>query len=84
MKKPIKTYKAAHLYSKLYGKSAYDAYVRREKEIDALMRETRIVRGKPCKVHPAAEIIALREANFRNMKAGKRRLPSLSAIRLAA
>ena len=60
MKKVIRTYKTSELYTKLYGREAYEAWKAREAEIDALMRQG----GVSCKA-----IIEMREDNFRKMKA---------------
>ena len=59
MKKAIRTYKTSELYTKLYGRAAYEAWQMREAEIDALMR-----RGV-CR----RDVVAMREDNFRRMKA---------------
>ena len=55
----IKVMKAADCYVKLYGRKAYDAYVKREAEIDSMMKDSRI---------KMSTIIGMREANFRRMK----------------
>ena len=66
MKKGMKIMKAAQLYTKEYGAAAYKAYLRREAEIDALMKDKR---------HTVRDICRLREDNFRRMKAeGERRM----------
>ena len=59
MKKAIRTYKTSELYTKLYGRVAYEAWQAREAEIDTLMR-----RGV-CR----RDVITMREDNFRRMKA---------------
>lgn len=59
MKKAIRTYKTSELYTKLYGRVAYEAWQAREAEIDALMR-----RGV-CR----RDVVAMREDNFHKMKA---------------
>ena len=62
-KKPsIKTEKASTIFTRLYGRAAYEAWKAREAEIDKLMRQ---------RVYSRREIIELREANFRQMKLGK-------------
>ena len=58
-KKVIRTYKTCELYTKLYGRAAYEAWRAREAEIDALMR-----RGVSRR-----DVVAMREDNFRKMKA---------------
>ena len=58
----IKTEKASICFTRLYGRAAYEAWKAREAEIDELMRR---------RVCNRREIIALREANFRQMKLGK-------------
>ena len=58
----IKTEKASTCFTRLYGRAAYEAWKARETEIDKLMRQ---------RVYSRREIIALREANFRQMKLGK-------------
>ena len=55
----IKVMKAADCYVKLYGRKAYDAYVKREAEINGLMKDKRI---------KISTIVGMREANFRRMK----------------
>ena len=62
MKSSIKTEKASTCFTRLYGRAAYEAWKAREAEIDELMRRRACSRR---------EIIALREANFRQMKLGK-------------
>ncbi len=62
MKSSIKTEKASTCFTRLYGRAAYEAWKAREAEIDKLMRQ---------RVCSRREIIALREANFRQMKLGK-------------
>lgn len=59
MKKAIRTYKTSELYTKLYGRAAYEAWQAREAEIDALMRQGVCRR----------DVVAMREDNFRKMKA---------------
>ena len=59
MKKVIRTYKTRELYTKLYGRAAYEAWRAREAEIDALMRQGVSRR----------DVVAMREDNFRRMKA---------------
>ena len=59
MKKVIRTYKTSELYTKLYGRTAYEAWRAREAEIDALMRQGVIRR----------DVVAMREDNLRKMKA---------------
>lgn len=59
MKGKIKVMKAADCYVKLYGHKAYDAYVKREAEIDILMSDKRI---------KMSTIVRMREVNFRRMK----------------
>ena len=59
MKKVIRTYKTSELYTKLYGRAAYEAWQAREAEIDTLMR-----RGV-CR----RDVVTMREDNFRRMKA---------------
>lgn len=59
MKKVIRTYKTSELYTKLYGRAAYEAWQAREAEIDAFMRQGVCRR----------EVVAMREDNFRRMKA---------------
>ena len=55
----IKVMKAADCYVKLYGRRAYDAYVKREAEIDSMKKDRRI---------KISTIVGMREANFRRMK----------------
>lgn len=55
----IKVMKAADCYTKLYGHRAYDDYVKREAEIDILMKDKRI---------KMSTIVRMREVNFRRMK----------------
>ena len=74
----IKIMNAAELYAREYGAKAYQAWLRREAEITALVRTRR---------YSTREICRLREDNFRQMKAeGARRSVknSASAARLAA
>lgn len=59
MKKVIRTYKTSELYTKLYGRAAYEAWQARETEIDALMSQGVCRR----------DVVAMREDNFRRMKA---------------
>ena len=59
MKKVIRTYKTSELYTKLYGRAAYEAWQTREAEIDALMRQGVCRR----------DVVTMREDNFRRMKA---------------
>ena len=59
MKKAIRTYKTSELYTKLYGRAAYEAWQAREAEIDARMRQG------VCR----KDVVAMREDNFRRMKA---------------
>ena len=59
MKKVIRTYKTSELYTKLYGRAAYEAWQAREAEIDVLMRQGVCWR----------DVVAMREDNFRRMKA---------------
>ena len=56
----IKTMKAADLFTREYGKDAYQAWRRREAEISELARRGRYSRR---------EIIHMREDSFRQMKA---------------
>ena len=66
MKNGVKVMKAPALYTREYGRDAYEAYMRREAEIDALMRDK--------KRYTVRDICTLREDNFRRMKAeGARR-----------
>lgn len=58
----IKTEKASTIFTRLYGRVAYEDWKVREAEIDKLMRQ---------RVYSRREIIELREANFRQMKLGK-------------
>lgn len=62
----LKTYKTSDLYTELYGREAYEAWKDREEEISELMRD---------RTHySVADIVFLREQNFRQMKAaGERR-----------
>ena len=62
MKSTVKTEKTSTCFTRLYGRAAYEAWKAREAEIDKLMRQ---------RVYSRREIIALREANFRQMKLGK-------------
>ena len=55
----VKVMKAKALYTKLYGREAYEAYMKREAEIDELMKD---------KGNSKSYIIGLRVANFRKMK----------------
>lgn len=55
----IKVMKAVDCYVKLYGRKAYDAYVKREAEIDSMKKDRRI---------KISTIVGMREANFRRMK----------------
>ena len=59
MKKAIRTYKTSELYTKLYGRVAYEAWQARETEIDALMGQGACRR----------DVVAMREDNFHKMKA---------------
>lgn len=59
MNDKIKVMKAAECYVKLYGRKAYDAYVKREAEIDSMKKDRRI---------KISTIVGMREANFRRMK----------------
>ena len=75
-----KTMNAAALYTREYGKDAYQAWLRREAEI------TDLSKGKG---HSAREICRMREDSFRQMKAeGARRAAMRPArekqVRLAA
>ena len=74
----IKIMNAAELYIREYGSKAYQAWLRREAEITALVRTRRYSTREICRLH---------EDNFRQMKAeGARRSvkKSASAVRLAA
>ena len=72
MNKKVKVMKASVLYTREYGAAAYEAYVRREAEIDALMRDK--------KRYTVRDICTLREDNFRRMKAeGARRIAEREA-----
>ena len=62
MKSSIKIEKVSTCFTHLYGRASYEAWKAREAEIDELMRR---------RVCSRREIIALREANFRQMKLGK-------------
>ena len=75
-----KTMNAAALYTREYGKDAYQAWLRREAEI------TDLSKGKG---YSAREICRMREDSFRQMKAeGARRAAARPArekqVRLAA
>ena len=81
MNNKVKVMKASALYTREYGVAAYEAYMRREAEIDALMRDK--------KRYTVRDICTLREDNFRRMKAeGARRMserePRPVAKRMAA
>ena len=81
MNNKVKVMKASALYTREYGAAAYEAYMRREAEIDALMRDK--------KRYAVRDICTLREDNFRRMKAeGARRMvaraTSPTAKRMAA
>jgi len=66
MNNGVKVMKASALYTREYGAEAYAAYMRREAEIDALMRDK--------KRYSVRDICTLRENNLRRMKAeGARR-----------
>ena len=72
MKDGVKVMKASVLYTREYGAAAYKAYMRREAEIDALMRDK--------KRYTVRDICTLREDNFRRMKAeGARRMDERAA-----
>ncbi len=58
----LKIEKASTCFTRLYGRTAYEAWKAREAEIDNLMRQH---------VYSRREIIELRESNFRQMKLGK-------------
>ena len=60
MTRKIKTMKAADLFTREYGKDAYQAWLRREEEITELAKGGRYSR---------LEICHLREDSFRQMKA---------------
>ena len=60
MTRKIKTMKAADLFTREYGKDAYQAWLRREAEITELAKGGRYSR---------IEICHLREDSFRQMKA---------------
>ena len=75
-----KTMNAAALYTREYGKDAYQAWRRREAEISELARRGRYSRREICR---------MREDSFRQMKAeGARRAAARPArekqVRLAA
>ena len=70
MKKVIRTYKTSELYTKLYGRAAYEAWRAREAEIDALMRQGVSRR----------DVVAMREDNFRKMKAAGESVASGHAV----
>ncbi len=59
-KKMIKVFKASKLYTSEYGAAAYRDWLRREAEITGLSRTGR---------YAVAVICAMRERNFRLMKA---------------
>ena len=61
MKNGVTVMTASVLYTREYGAAAYKAYLRREAEIDALMRDK--------KRYTVRDICTLREDNFRRMKA---------------
>ena len=65
MTRKIETAKAADLFTREYGKDAYQAWLRREAEI------TDLSKGKG---HSAREICRMREDSFRQMKAEGARL----------
>lgn len=71
MKKVIRTYKTSELYTKLYGRAAYETWKAREAEIDALMHRG----GVSCKA-----VIEMREDNFRKMKAAGGRVAVSHAV----
>ena len=70
MKKVIRTYKTSELYTKLYGREAYEAWKAREAEIDALMRQGVSRR----------DVVAMREDNFRRMKAAGESVAADNAV----
>ena len=61
-KSTIKIEEASPCFTRLYGRSAYEAWKAREAEIDKLMRQ---------RIYSHREIIELRESNFRQLKLGK-------------
>ena len=80
MTRKFKTMNAAALYTREYGKDAYQAWRRREAEISELARRGRYSRREICR---------MREDSFRQMKAeGARRAAARPArekqVRLAA
>ena len=60
MTRKIKTMKAADLFTREYGKDAYQAWLRREEEITELAKGGRYSRREICR---------MREDSFRQMKA---------------
>ena len=80
MTRKIKTMKTAHLFTREYGKAAYQAWCSREAEISELAKGGHYSRREICR---------MRENSFRQMKAeGARRAAARSAlkkqVRLAA
>lgn len=61
-KSKVTVYKTKDLYTKEYGKMAYEAWLDRETEINACMKDR--------KRFDVAQIVHLRETSFRMMKAG--------------
>jgi len=74
----IKTYKTGELFTRLYGRVAYESWVAREAEIDKLMKERRR--------YSISDIIYLREQNYRQMKSAgaKREAVAVSSAKFAA
>ena len=70
-----RVYKAAALYTREYGKAAYQAWLAREAEITALAKTGKL---------PPSSICGLRERNFRLMKAEGSRPTASAAARRAA
>ena len=73
-KKMGKIFKAAALYTREYGVAAYRDWLRREAEITALSKTG---------MYAARAIIAMRERNFRLMKAEGARLAAAKLLRAA-
>ncbi len=72
MTRKIETAKAADLFTREYGKDAYQAWRRREAEISELGRRGRYSRR---------EIIRMREDSFRQMKAEGARWAAMRPVR---
>ena len=70
----LRTMEAATLYTREYGTTAYQAWLRREADISVLSK---------CQDYSACEICRMRADSFRQMKAEGSRRPAARPLRRA-